>query len=230
MAEATRSRAAPKTRWGRVVLWSVPYLLIALVQALAIRVLAYEAFETDGPSMEPTLLNGDRFVVDKSAFGLSLPLVSDEADHWADPLPGDVVVLRSPADQVDIIKRVIGVPGDRIEIRDDVVYRNGGSIRRHIVGPCEEASSTEDPTDCEVVEEGIGARTWRTSHSLLSPPESLAELVVPEGTVFVLGDHRDRSNDSRNPRLGCIPMSRIRGRAQIIYWSEARARVGTWLE
>jgi len=226
---ATLERRALPTRWGRIVLWSIPYLVVGLVQALSVRVLSIEAFDTDGPSMEPTLLDGDRFVVDKSAYGLTLPFSELASEHWADPQPGDVVVLRSPADHVDIVKRVIGVAGDRIEIRDDVVFRNGEAIQQRILGPCVPDASTEDTTDCEWVEEGIATQRWRTSRSLLSVPESMPELVVPEGAVFVLGDHRDRSNDSRNPRIGCVAVERIRGRALAIYWSEMAGRAGTWI-
>jgi len=191
----------------------------AFLLAFFIRIVLFEAFEIDGPSMEPTLLNGDRVVVSKFPFGLFLPFTDDAVVSWGMPDAGDVVIVKSPADGVDIVKRVIGVPGDRIEIRDDVVYRNGESIRERILGPCHEDASSEDPTDCEWVEEGIDGRTWRTSHSLLSAPESMTEQTVPPGHIFVLGDHRDRSNDSRNPRVGMIPISRVKGRAEAIYWS-----------
>jgi signal peptidase I len=191
----------------------------AFLLAFFIRIVLFEAFEIDGPSMEPTLLNGDRVVVSKFPFGLFLPFTDDAVTSWGMPDAGDVVILKSPADGVDIVKRVIGTPGDRVEIRDDVVYRNGESIRERILGPCHEDASSEDPTDCEWVEEGIAGRTWRTSHSLLSPPESMPEQTVPPGHIFVLGDHRDRSNDSRNPRVGMVPISRVKGRAEAIYWS-----------
>jgi signal peptidase I len=209
---------APPPEEGRVAS-TVRTIAGAFLLAFFIRIVLFEAFEIDGPSMEPTLLNGDRVVVSKFPFGLFLPFTDDAVASWGMPDAGDVVIVKSPADGVDIVKRVIGTPGDRIEIRDDVVYRNGESIRQRILGPCHEDASSEDPTDCEWVEEGIAGRTWRTSHSLLSPPESMPEQTVPPGHIFVLGDHRDRSNDSRNPRVGMIPISRVKGRAEAIYWS-----------
>ncbi len=202
---------------------SAVYVSLSLVQALSIRVVSYEAFETSGPSMEPTLVDSDRFVVDKGSYGLTLPFATEQVAHWADPQPGDVVVLRSPADEVDIIKRVIGVAGDRIEIRNDVIYRNGSLIR--VLGPSPCASSPE----AQCTSERIGARSWTTT-SFGESFESMREVLVEPGTVFVLGDHRDRSNDSRNPRIGLVPVTRVRGRALLVYWSDAPGRAGTWIE
>ena len=218
-----KPKAAPPPEEGRIGA-TIRTVLGAFLLAFFIRIVLFEAFEIDGPSMEPTLLDGDRVVVSKFPFGLFLPFTDDAVVSWGMPDAGDVVILKSPADGVDIVKRVIGVPGDRIEIRDDEVFRNGESIRIRILGPCQEdASSEENPSDCEWVEEGIAGRTWRTSHSLLAMHESMPEQTVPPGHIFVLGDHRDRSNDSRNPRVGMIPIGRVKGRAEAIYWSSGES-------
>jgi signal peptidase I len=199
------------------------YLLVGLIDALLTRTLSWEAFETDGPSMEPTLENGDRFILAKDAFGLLLlPGQAEHIVHWADPEPGQVVVLTSPADQVVIVKRVIGVAGDRIAIREGVVYRNGEPLERG-----REAQCPSPHADSTCISEGIGARSWTTSYDLpRDASEELAERVVPPGTVFVMGDHRDRSNDSRNPRVGFVPTSRLHGLPKYIYWSSDFARLG----
>lgn len=215
---ASGVRESPDERWKRTKS-NVKTILGAVALAFFIRIVLFEAFEIDGPSMEPTLLHGDRVVVAKFPYGLFLPFTNEAVLSWGAPEPGDVVIVKSPFDDVDIVKRVIGVAGDRIEIREDHVWRNGAPIHRRVLGPCREQEASEDPTDCEWVEEGIGALRWRTSHSLFSPPESMAPAVVPPGHVFVLGDHRDRSNDSRNPRVGMIPIARVKGRALAIYWS-----------
>ena len=98
----------------------------ALLLALLIRVTLFEAFAIDGPSMEPTLLDGDRVVVAKYPFGLFLPFTDEATLNWGGPDPGDVIILHSPADNEDIVKRVIGVGGDEILIRDGCRCR-----RRH---------------------------------------------------------------------------------------------------
>ncbi len=191
----------------------------AVLLALFIRVLLFEAFEIDGPSMEPTLLDGDRVVVAKYMYGLFLPFTNEAVFSWGMPNPGDVVIVRSPFDNIDIVKRVIGVPGDVIEVRDDVVFRNDEPLQLRIVGPCRSEDGGHEYDHCEWVEEGIGEHHWETSRSRLSVPDTLEPMEVPEGHIFVMGDHRDRSNDSRNPRVGMIPISRVKGRALAIYWS-----------
>ncbi|MDQ3035504.1 MAG: signal peptidase I [Myxococcota bacterium] len=223
-AKIAAARESDEERWRRTKS-NLKTIVGAVLLAFFIRIVLFEAFEIDGPSMEPTLLNSDRVVVAKFPFGLFLPFTNQAVLSWGMPEPGNVVIVKSPYDDIDIVKRVIGVPGDRIEIRDDVIWRNGEPIHRRVVGPCREEESSEDPTDCEWIEEGIGEQRWRTSHSLLSVPESYSPMLVPPGHIFVMGDHRDRSNDSRNPRVGMIPIERVKGRALAIYWSnETRIR------
>jgi len=188
----------------------------AILLAFFIRIVLFEAFEIDGPSMEPTLLDGDRVVVAKYMYGLFLPFTNEAILTWGTPTAGDVVIVHSPADNIDIVKRVIGTLGDVLEMRDDVVYRNDEPLLVRIAGPCEYPVVYDE---CEWVEEHMGSHHWHTSRSSLSVPDSFERVTVPEGHIFVLGDHRDRSNDSRAPRVGMIPVSRVKGRALAIYWS-----------
>jgi signal peptidase I len=190
----------------------------AVALAIFIRVVLFEAFMIDGPSMEPTLLNGDRVVVAKYAFGLFLPGMHEAVLNWGSPNVGDVIIVNSPMDGVDIVKRVIGVPGDRVEVREDEVFVNGESILRQVLGPCPEGETSDEISECVLWEEGVGDRTWRSSHDP-HDADSMAVREVPPGHVLVLGDHRNRSNDSRNPLVGMIPVTRIKGRALSIYWS-----------
>ena len=197
----------------------------AVLLAVFIRVVLFEAFEIDGPSMEPTLQNGDRVVVAKMLYGLFLPWTHDAALSWGEPHLGDVVIVHSPLDGVDIVKRVIGVAGDTIEVRGREIIRNGEALPIEDLGPCHDDEQLEiDSTDsCHVFEETLpdgdgGELTYRVSDSD-NYVRSTHPVTVPEGHVFVRGDHRDRSNDSTNPRIGPVPINRIKGRALSIYLS-----------
>jgi signal peptidase I len=213
------SRGARKTKKGEG--WKSNLVTIggALLLALFIRVTLFEAFAIDGPSMEPTLLDGDRVVVAKHAFGLFLPFADQAVMSWGDPEPGDVVILHSPADNEDIVKRVIGVGGDEIAIRDGKISRNGEELRTVELGPCSnEEQRNLDPT-CRLYQELLDGKGHRISHSKHDFPLDRLPLKIPEGHIYVLGDHRDSSNDSRNPLIGAVPRSRIKGKALMIYMS-----------
>lgn len=227
----SKSRERAASKGGRKAKsssgWKSNLLTIggALLLALFIRITLFEAFAIDGPSMEPTLLDGDRVVVAKYPFGLFLPFTHEAIWTWGAPEPGDVIILHSPADNEDIVKRVIGVGGDRILIRDGKIIRNGEPLRTIESGPCENDEQRDlDPT-CRVYQEILNDQPHRISHSKHDFPLDRLPLEIPDGHVYVLGDHRDSSNDSRNPLIGAVPNARIKGKALFIYmsWKNARA-------
>lgn len=187
----------------------------ALLIAILIRILVFELFEIDGPSMEATLLHEDRVVVLKYTYGLWLPTQTHALTTWSHPEPGDVIILNSPMDDQDLVKRVVGVPGDVIEVRDGIVIRNGVEIPQRDLGPCPEDQQREPVFDCHVYEERLNGHVYRTTRASFGR-DTLGPVTVPAGHVYVLGDHRDRSNDSREPRVGPIPFSRVKGRAVMV--------------
>lgn len=215
-----------ETRWERIKA-NVKTIAGAVLLAMFIRVVLFEAFEIEGPSMEPTLLNGDRVVVAKFAYGLFLPTADEAVTNWGVPERGDVVIVKSPHDNIDIVKRVIGLPGDRIRVEDDVVYLNDEEVHQEELGPCADLTVHLQGTTAECISEELNGYTYRTSRELGAPSAAGGELTtVPPGHIFILGDHRDRSNDSRY--FGTVPINRVKGRALMMYWSTDPLRGQRW--
>jgi signal peptidase I len=185
-------------------------LVIAVVLALFIRTFVVQAFKIPSGSMQNTLLIGDYILVNKFIFGVKLPFTEITVIPVKTPEKGDVIVFKFPVDpSKDFIKRVVAVGGDTVEIRDKQVYVNGkAEVNAHAIHS--DARSFDDP--------------------YLYPPEMLkrdnmAPLKVPEGKLFVMGDNRDESNDSRF--WGLVNVSAVRGKAFIIYWSwDSRQKIG----
>ncbi|WP_053236048.1 signal peptidase I [Sandaracinus amylolyticus] len=191
-------------------------ILLAIVLAFGVRIGIAQAYEVDGPSMEPTMFQSERLFVARCAYGLSLPFVDEALVRWGTPQAGDVVIVQSPRDGLDLVKRVIGVAGDVIEIRDGVIHRNGVAITQREVGECDPARQLDPDPGCRVYEETLDTaepRHWHISRSAFDL-EDLPAVDVPEGHLFVVGDHRDRSNDSRF--FGPVPASRLRGRVLFV--------------
>jgi signal peptidase I len=165
--------------------------------------------------MEPTLLNGDRVVVAKFSYGLFLPWTNSALVNWGMPNVGDVVILKNPHDNVDIVKRVIALPGDTVEVREDVVYRNGAPITHKDRGLCADLLDYLDHSLAECWEEKLDSERYLTSRA--GPSPGSPPITVPPDHFFVLGDHRDHSNDSRF--FGAVHKEKLKGRALSIYWS-----------
>jgi signal peptidase I len=163
---------------------------IAILLALFIRAFVVQAFKIPSGSMEPTLLIGDHILVNKFIYGIKVPLINKTLIPISNPERGDIVVFIYPLDRKkDFIKRVIGLPGDEIRIVNDKIYINGKLYH--------------DP-------HGVYRDNTRET-------KNLGPFVVPEDSLFVMGDNRDHSYDSRY--WGFVPMESVKGKAMIIYWS-----------
>jgi signal peptidase I len=184
---------------------------------LLLRSFLVEPFRIPSGSMMPTLLIGDFILVNKFAYGLRLPVLDTKVLEIGQPQRGDVVVFRYPEDpSVPFIKRVVGLPGDRVAYFNKVLYVNGEPASQQPAGVYTGAGSGSVMTGADVRVEHLTGR----SHQILvqnGAPSVEGQLVVPEGHYFVLGDNRDNSRDSRY--WGTVPDENLVGRAFLIWMS-----------
>lgn len=165
-------------------------------------------------SMKPTIQEGDRVVVNKLAYDLKVPFTTIEIAKWADPKRGDIVVLFSPADGVRLVKRVVAVPGDTIEMREERLFVNGQPAAFRQIG--EELDPEQGQT--VIAQESLSGITHRVMLTPSIPARrTFGPQVVPAGYYFVMGDNRDNSNDSRF--IGLIARKRIVGKALAVAFS-----------
>lgn len=189
-------KAAPKKSQLRD--WTEA-LIVAAILAMIIRTFVVQAFKIPSGSMEDTLLIGDHLLVSKFIYGLEVPFVEDPLLKIRDPERGDIIVFEFPEDKDksyfkrrDFIKRVIGLPGDTIEIRNKNVYVNG---KRYMTPEA----------------------VYKDGNITAGPRDNMPLITVPPHSYFVMGDNRDRSYDSRFWRF--VDRSAIKGLAFIKYWS-----------
>ncbi|MGG6311249.1 signal peptidase I [Paenibacillus macerans] len=164
-------------------------IVIAVVLVLLIRWLFFAPFIVDGPSMKPNFHTGERIIVNKIIYDIR------------EPKHGEVVVFHVPSEGRDFIKRVIGVPGDTVRVEGDTVTVNGQVVDETYIKDA-------------VIEKHNNNELYNTEANF--PNEVVPEGTVPEGYVFVLGDNRSNSTDSR--RIGFVPYGDIVGRADLVFW------------
>ena len=171
-------------------------IIVALALALFIRTFVVQAFKIPSGSMEPTLEIGDHILVNKFIYGVKIPFTSIQIFPLEKPKRGDVIVFIYPLDpSKDFIKRVVAVEEDTVKIINKKLYLNGVQV--------------PDPHGVYTDESSFSGEVQKR--------DNFGPVTVPKGTLFVLGDNRDRSLDSRF--WGYVPLAEVRGRAFIIYWS-----------
>jgi len=201
------------------VLYEIRIFIIMLLVVSSLRSALADWNDVPTGSMKPTIEEGDRVVVNKLAYDLKVPFTTIELVKWSDPKRGDIVVLFSPQDGTRLVKRVVALPGDKIEMRDNQLFVNNTPAN---------LSSNEIPRDDEeqgmsfVVDETLGDQKHKVTHKVMFTPQinaqrSFGPLVVPKGQYFVMGDNRDNSNDSRF--IGYIDRQRIVGKALAVAFS-----------
>ena len=172
-------------------------------------------------SMQPTILAGDRIVVDKLAYDLRVPFTLTRVSHWSAPARGDVVTFPSPVDDRLFVKRVIGVPRDVVELRRNRLTVNGIAATYEALTKGEVATLPIDvPPSYDVFRETLlgSSRVVMVRRSPPTPAySSFGPVTVPEGGYLVLGDNRDNSGDFR--RIGIVSRERVLGRAHAIAFS-----------
>jgi signal peptidase I len=171
-------------------------ICVAIILALFIRTFVVQAFKIPSGSMLPTLLIGDHLLVNKFIYGIKVPFTGKILIPIKNPKQGDVVVFRFPKDRsVDYIKRVIGTPGDTVEIKNKRVFVNGKAIN----------DSHAHFSSSAILSEKA------------SPRDNFGPIIVPKGHIFVMGDNRDNSYDGRF--WGFVDERDVLGKAFILYWS-----------
>ena len=229
MSVATQKTRAKSGGFGE----TVKVIIQALLLALIVRTLLFQPFNIPSGSMKATLLVGDYLFVSKYSYGYSRYSFPFGGYWWFDffngriwseePDRGDIAVFKLPRDgQTDYIKRVIGLPGDRIQMIDGVLHINGAAIERERVEDYVEVSRSGRTIDVpryrETLPNGVSYLTLDLNPNGAEDNTPVYE--VPEGHFFMMGDNRDNSTDSRVlSAVGYVPFENFVGRAEIIFFS-----------
>lgn len=208
-------KAAPAKADKRGGLWEwTKSLLMGFLLFLVLRTFLVQTFTITSGSMENTLLVGDFLLLNKSAYGAMIPGTEVRMPGYAEPTRGDIVVFRGHHEPIDLVKRLIAIPGDTVAMRDAVLILNGVPQDEPYVQHTDLDSDQPHPWmswQREYLAPGVDPAEYRPTRDNWGP------LVVPDGHYFVLGDNRDASLDSRY--WGFVPEPDIKGRAVALYFS-----------
>lgn len=218
-SEAGRGREIQSA--SRYIWEWVKSISVAILLFLIIRTFLVEAFKIPTGSMERTLLVGDFLLVNKAVYGAQLPFTDARLPAFDNPDRGDVVVFEFPLDRSkNYVKRVVGLPGDTVEMRAGELFVNGERQRERYVQHTQPGGDYYDPQfnwQTEYLAPGVEASNYRPTRDDWGP------IIVPEGKYFVMGDNRDNSQDSRY--WGFVDRTLIKGRPLFIYYSFDRSKL-----
>ncbi|MBO9557365.1 MAG: signal peptidase I [Caulobacter sp.] len=240
MTDTTASPVPPSTGLGREIIDIVRTVGVALGIALVLRIIIFQPFTIPSSSMEPGLVTGDYIVVSKLAYGWSRasfplnPPLFEGRLLGRTARRGDVVVFRLPRDPSQTwIKRVIGLPGDRVQIRGGQVFVNGQPLAQAPIALMQDHDAPDRPV-LAIRERAPNGRQYVTYDGGPERPGDDTEVyVVPQGQYFVMGDNRDNSLDSRWPRelgVGLLPAENLVGRAKfvLVSWKPGASILKPW--
>ncbi len=195
-----------------------------LFAALMLRSFVAEPYEIPTGSMLPTVQIGDRLVISKLSYGARIPYTEGDQIRWGSPERGDIVVLLNPvAGMPDLAKRVVALPGDTVSVREGKLWLNGAEVPEVAVpGPCSDDDRDERtgqwyPVQCVAFRQLLDGKSFIVHHVPGAAPPDFGPLTVPADHVFLMGDNRDRSLDSRY--FGAVPTGKLKGKALFILWS-----------
>jgi signal peptidase I len=218
---ASSAEPKPERTLGRSAWEWTKSLFIGFLLFLVIRTFVIQTWTVISGSMEDTLLVGDFLVLSKSAYGATIPGTDVTLPGYSHPTRGDIVVFRGHHEPIDLVKRLVGVPGDTLAMRDGVLYVNGDPLDESYAVHTDPSTDSYHPS-----------MDWQRSY-LLHPDDAnryrptrdnWGPVVVPPESFFVMGDNRDQSLDSRY--WGFVPRDSIKGRAVMLYFSWDRNALG----
>ncbi|HET9066464.1 MAG TPA: signal peptidase I [Gemmatimonadales bacterium] len=208
--------AKPNTPQAKLIEW-VKAIVWTVVAWVLLTTFVVQAYRIPSPSMERTLMVGDVLFVNKFLYGAKLPLIDVRTPPFREPRRDDIVVFLSPIEDSMLVKRLIGTPGDTIEMRSGSLYRNGVAL----VEPWAQGT---DPAAHAGESTRLGMRQRQLPHYVGPNPDGYlpdihdwGPLVVPEDSLWMMGDNRDQSRDSRF--WGLVPRKNVRGTPVLIYYS-----------
>ena len=194
--DKTKEKVKNKEKIKSKVHEYVEAIIIAILIAVVVRTFIVQAYKIPSRSMVPTLLVGDHLLVNKFIYGVKVPFFRKTIIPITDPQRGDIVVFIYPNDRdKDYIKRVVGISGDKIEIKNKIIFINGKQYS-----------------------DAFGIYSDNITYpASMQPRDNFGPVTVPQNSLFVMGDNRDESADSRF--WGFVDLKDVEGKALIIYWS-----------